>query len=78
MSDHVNANLELPVEGFPINGNMVRDWFERRHGRLPSELELGRMMIAMAAREASPPRQETGATAPGWSIGPDSHPPSRT
>jgi hypothetical protein len=65
---------ELPVEGFPVSADLVREWFEHRHGRTPGERELGRMMIAMAAREASPPVQDTAAGEPGWALGPNAHP----
>ena len=78
MSDDAGAALELPVEGFPVNASAVREWFEHRRGRVPSDLEVGRMMIAMAAREATPPREDTDAGEQGWAIGQDSHPRSRT
>ena len=74
MSDDAKPILELPVEGFPISAEAVRAWYVDRHGQVPSERELGRILIAMSAREATPPVTETAADEPGWAIGPNSHP----
>jgi hypothetical protein len=50
--------LELPVEGFPPSEEMVTRWFLHRWGRLPGAEEIGRILNAMALREASPPVPE--------------------
>ena len=70
------ATLELPVEGYPISAKAVAEWFERRHGRQPSELELGDIMLAMAQREATAP-VEMAPDLEGWQVGPESSPPHR-
>lgn len=52
------AVTELPVEGYPVAAEAVTEWFRRRHGRLPTEQELGAIMLAMAQRETTPPVRE--------------------
>lgn len=47
--------MDLPVEGYPIGEAAVRAWFERERGREPSAEELGRILLAMTARDATPP-----------------------
>jgi hypothetical protein len=68
---------ELPVEGFPVGATPVRAWFLRRYGREPGMAELVRLLNAMAAREATPPVEETAADQAGWALGADDHPRSR-
>ena len=58
--------MEIPVEGYPISAEAVTQWFQDRHGRLPGEEELITIINAMAAREATPPREGPEADAAGW------------
>ena len=55
---------ELPVEGFPISEAEVRHWFLDRYRRAPGAVELTRILNAMAAREATPPVEDTGTDPP--------------
>jgi hypothetical protein len=48
-------DMELPAPGFPASEQDLSDWFRTKHGREPSERELGALMAAMAQREATPP-----------------------
>ena len=61
--------IELPVEGFPIAATEIRRWFLDRHGREPGAEELYGIINAMAAREATPPVEDTGTERPGWHVG---------
>ena len=53
--------LELPVEGYPISEEAVHTWFVDRFRREPGAAELARILNAMAAREATPPVEDTGS-----------------
>jgi hypothetical protein len=64
---------ELPIEGFPVGAAPVRAWFLRRYGREPGMAELGRILNAMAAREAAAPVAETAADEPGWALSARDH-----
>jgi hypothetical protein len=51
--------VDIPAEGFPIGEEMLRKWFEDKHGREATELEIGTIMAAMSARESKyAPRPE--------------------
>ncbi|MBO0712873.1 MAG: hypothetical protein J2P47_16495 [Acetobacteraceae bacterium] len=52
--------MELPVEGYPIGEEAVRAWFQHRRGREPSAEELGEILLAMTARDATPPVEAPG------------------
>ena len=56
--------LELPVEGYPISEEAVHTWFVDRFRREPGAAELARILNAMAAREATPPVEDTGTGDP--------------
>ena len=71
------AVAELPVVGYPLSEDAVSYWFQQRHGRAPTELELGAILGAMAHREATPPRYAPEAAADGWSVGPSPSRPAR-
>jgi hypothetical protein len=62
---------ELPAEGFPVSAEPVRRWFMHRYRREPGAVELARVLNAMAAREATPPIEDTAACEPGWRVMPD-------
>ena len=62
--------MELPVEGYPIGEEAVRAWFQHRYSREPSAEEVGEILLAMTARDATPPVE-----APGPDGGPASHRP---
>jgi hypothetical protein len=48
----MEANVNLPAEGFPISAEAVREWFQRTYGREASEEELGELLDALAQRDS--------------------------
>jgi hypothetical protein len=46
--------MELPVQGYPISRDAITTWFRDRHGREPSALEVGEIMLRMTARDSTP------------------------
>ncbi|MBV8397996.1 MAG: hypothetical protein JOZ58_21055 [Acetobacteraceae bacterium] len=48
--------MELPVPGYPISRDAVTEWFRRRHGREPSSIEVGEIMLRMTERDSTPPK----------------------
>ncbi len=68
---------ELPAAGYPLSADAVSHWFRTRYGRVPTELELGEIIAAMAQREATPPHYSPDAVAGGWVMGPSPSRPGR-
>jgi hypothetical protein len=64
------ATRELPALGYPVSEEAVENWFRTRHGRAPTERELGAIIGEMARREATPPHQGPDADPQGWVSGP--------
>ncbi len=42
----------LPVEGYPVSAEAIREWFRRTYGREASELEVGEIQDMLARRES--------------------------
>lgn len=60
----------LPVEGYPVSTEAIREWFRRTYGREASELELGEIQDRLARRDSTegpqdPPADTNGATPTG-------------
>jgi hypothetical protein len=64
------ATPDLPAEGYPVSEEAVESWFRERHGRPPTERELGVIIGEMAHREATPPHRGPDADPQGWMMGP--------
>lgn len=58
--------MDLPVRGYPISAEAVTNWFIATYGRQPSEREVVSIVNAMAAREASLPKEGPVAGPDGW------------
>ena len=56
----------LPEPGYPISDRAIAEWFRRQYGREASTEEIGRIMIAMTDRDATPPADAPAASATGW------------
>lgn len=69
--------VELPALGYPVAEKAVNNWFRDRHGRVPTEQELGVIMAAMAEREAQSPRTGPSPLPDGWSTGQSTPPDTR-
>ncbi len=48
--------MSLPVAGFPISAETVREWFRRTYAREPTEREVGDVLDDLARRDATPPK----------------------
>ena len=48
--------MELPVAGYPISRDAITSWFRNRHGREPSAVEVGEIMLRMTERDSTPPK----------------------
>jgi len=44
----------LPVEGYPISVEAIREWFRRTYGREASEREVGEIQDKLAHRDSQP------------------------
>ena len=42
----------LPVEGYPVSAEAIREWFRRTYGREASELEVGEIQDMLVRRES--------------------------
>jgi hypothetical protein len=58
--------MDIPAEGYPFSAEAVVAWFRDRHGRTPGDAELNAVLNAMAARDATPPRDGPDAAPEGW------------
>jgi hypothetical protein len=52
--------MKLPVPGYPISRDAVSDWFRREHGREPTALEVGEILLKMTERDSTPPMTMPG------------------
>src|SRR3954447_4265335 len=59
--------FELPAEGFPYSEQELREWFRGKYARAASDLEIGVIMEAMAARDDG---KELSNEAWGWKVEP--------
>lgn len=57
---------DLPALGYPVSEEAVEHWFRQRHGRAPTERELGAIIGEMAQREATQPHRGPDADPQGW------------
>ncbi len=53
--------MQLPVEGYPISSEAIREWFRRTYGREASDVEVGELQDAMARRESDTSTNSTAA-----------------
>ena len=68
---------ELPAMGYPPSEAALTDWFRRTRGREPTELEIGRIVAAMARRDATPPHDGPHSDPQGWRVDPVAPPATR-
>lgn len=44
----------LPVEGYPVSTEAIREWFRRTYGREATDREVGEIQDRIARRESGP------------------------
>ena len=49
----LEAQLILPVEGYPVSAETIREWFRRTYRREATERELGEIQDELAKRESA-------------------------